>query len=58
MGIRHRCSGRAGRRVWLIVAGPRRAQPTAVVACALAGKTGSLRVLEKLGLERVREPLR
>jgi [ribosomal protein S5]-alanine N-acetyltransferase len=28
---------------------------TAVVACALAGNTGSLRVLEKLGLERVGE---
>jgi len=28
---------------------------TAVVACALAGNAGSLRVLEKLGLERVGE---
>jgi RimJ/RimL family protein N-acetyltransferase len=28
---------------------------TAVVACALAGNVGSLRVLEKLGLERVGE---
>jgi RimJ/RimL family protein N-acetyltransferase len=28
---------------------------TAVVACALAGNTGSLRVLEKLALERVGE---
>jgi ribosomal-protein-alanine N-acetyltransferase len=28
---------------------------TAVVACALAGNTGSLRVLEKLGLERTGE---
>jgi RimJ/RimL family protein N-acetyltransferase len=30
---------------------------TAVVACALAGNAGSLRVLEKLGLERVGEVL-
>lgn len=29
----------------------------AVVACALAGNTGSLRVLQKLGLQRVGEAM-